>query len=452
MAAARTRRSTHDPELEHEWVGRTVWGYRKDLRAYTQGVVVRIHIWDGQTEPQVKYPDTKQPLFVSNDKWSFECREPYVASSTAAISWSANHDDSWEAPFPVVVPTWALSSALPPSLAPAAMPESAGSHWKQRPSQQRALNPLTPSALSAKRQRPAVSEAAWPVLPTEAPRPLRTMKASPPVPTTKAAWPVPTTGDTRPVPTTENAQQVLTAGTVRPEPATKKRNRPAGTNGASVPISIDSCTAVRPGASTSTANLDTSGRVDNSRPRVCVLPGCTGQAVEKHPALCGAWICTRHEELVRSVFRRTQHGACSINLAARQRTKGWCDPNNRPNDMAFFGCNGHGCHADFCRPCGICGGSETRVALSSKMLGAEAEQEEGEQKEDVEQEVEEEDRPTPCAQPGCTTWAHASCREWLRRRVCVWWEGDSIWYWGTATSTRRHSSVEVRYDDGLHPS
>ena len=32
MAVKATRRTMKDPELDHEWVGRCVWGYRKDLK------------------------------------------------------------------------------------------------------------------------------------------------------------------------------------------------------------------------------------------------------------------------------------------------------------------------------------------------------------------------------------------------------------------------------------
>ena len=64
-----SRARSHDPQKSHTWIGRSVYGWRKDYRAYVQGVVVRVQEWDGVVEPQILYEDEEQ---LWSGKWHFE--------------------------------------------------------------------------------------------------------------------------------------------------------------------------------------------------------------------------------------------------------------------------------------------------------------------------------------------------------------------------------------------
>ena len=175
----------------------------------------------------------------------------------------------------------------------------------------------------------------------------------------------------------------------------------------------------------------------------------------------GMQVCASHCEALSTLVQRSEPGVCAVNLAERDRC---CIVLHDDAKESIFCCNGLGCRVGFRRPCCVCGvgeelyvgGSEGSHQGSSDSNGGGA-NEGGEIRSDSDDgdgashTSDAAEMPIPCPRAGCTAWAHGSCRQLLARRVCVWWDEDRTWYWGTAEvppEEMRSDEVEIHYDDG----
>lgn len=132
---------------------------------------------------------------------------------------------------------------------------------------------------------------------------------------------------------------------------------------------------------------------------MCCVSQCCTAATKLHPIVNGVQVCEAHYSQL---------------LLSEERTTSGCCPSLRRSGL----CQSRGCQLGERRPCCLCGND---------------------------------DGPTPCTYPGCTAYMCNSCRSWLARRVCVYWDGPKQWFWGTVDEVQdANASMErmVRYDDG----
>jgi hypothetical protein len=161
------------------------------------------------------------------------------------------------------------------------------------------------------------------------------------------------------------------------------------------------------------------------QPTCTVLSGgepCRNSACEDHPVVRGMRVCRRHYRKLLSVFERSERGSCPAAERELRQSAG--------SSTDAIACNGLGCTQDRRGPCCVCG---------------ECCDEEDEEDFVMEPRL-------PCKHPGCSAWAHASCREQLTRRVAVFWNehrmvgSRSAWWWGMADEARA-ATIAVKYDD-----
>ena len=144
---------------------------------------------------------------------------------------------------------------------------------------------------------------------------------------------------------------------------------------------------------------------------VCNL--CDKMASKRHPIVRGVQVCQGHYELPSSPEKLVRDGFC-------------------PNVNDSGACQGRGCQIGERRPCCVCG--------SDGNEGIGFYREEGPA-----------DKLTPCSFQGCRAFAHTSCRQWLGRRVYVYWDEDRLWYWGVvdaASPGEASPGCTIKYDDG----
>lgn len=217
------------------------------------------------------------------------------------------------------------------------------------------------------------------------------------------------------------------------------------------------------GGGSSKATASASGKLPaRSHPAVlqeCTVPQCRQCAVAEHPIVRGMQVCALHHRALRTLVQRSEPGVCAVNLAERQRCNVILDDAGKES---IFCCNGLGCRVGFRRPCCVCGtaeqpgvggGDESHQGSSDSTGGGQARGDDdvGSDDDDIASHSSSAaEMPTPCPHAGCTAWAHESCRQLLARRVCVWWDEDRAWYWGTADvppAEMQTDEVEVLYDD-----